>query len=84
MLARSKDRFIASKYEWGHREGISLGEDEGRVEFIECDLSDIKAVKDAADKLKKKTDRLDIVICNAGMDGMASCLRYLDLELFVD
>jgi NAD(P)-dependent dehydrogenase (short-subunit alcohol dehydrogenase family) len=37
-----------------------------RVELVQCDLAGIRAAKDAADEIKHKTDRLDILICNAG------------------
>lgn len=59
---------MASKYAWRKRPGIDLGgETESRVELVQCDLADVHAVKDAAELIRGKTDRIDIVICNAGM-----------------
>lgn len=37
-----------------------------RVEFLQCDLADIVAVRDVARKVKEKTDRLDMLFCNGG------------------
>ncbi|KKZ59634.1 hypothetical protein EMCG_05392 [[Emmonsia] crescens] len=36
-----------------------------RTEFIHCDLGDMLQVKRAARDIRKRTDRLDILICNA-------------------
>jgi short-subunit dehydrogenase len=66
IIARSEDKFNAACEEWRHRQGISLGEDETRVEFIQCDLGDINEVKTAVDKIKQATDRVHILVCNAG------------------
>lgn len=44
-----------------------LGEDmANRTKWMRCDLSDWWGVKDVADKIKSNTDRLDILINNAG------------------
>ena len=37
-----------------------------RVELEELDLSDLSSVRDFAIRMKKKLDRLDILINNAG------------------
>jgi NAD(P)-dependent dehydrogenase (short-subunit alcohol dehydrogenase family) len=51
-----------------------LGEDKAsRVEWIECDLSDWKATANVAEKIKKSTDRLDILINKYG--GIDSYLK---------
>lgn len=43
-----------------------LGEDTAKkVEWLECDLSDWKKVKQTADHIAKGTDRIDILINNA-------------------
>lgn len=39
------------------------------VEFVQCDLSDILSVKRAVDVVQSGTDRMDIMICNAGKSG---------------
>lgn len=66
ILARSKEKFETAKGYWFDTHQISE-EIVGRVEFVECDLSDMVAVKKVADGLVKKLDRLDILINNAGM-----------------
>ncbi|KAL8927378.1 MAG: hypothetical protein Q9172_001376 [Xanthocarpia lactea] len=37
-----------------------------KIVWLQCDLSDWKAVKETADKIASQTDRLDIFIANAG------------------
>lgn len=37
-----------------------------KIVWLQCDLSDWKAVKETADKIAKQTDRIDIMINNAG------------------
>lgn len=69
VLARSHDKYIRAQEEWQRRIGGSLGKGDTRVQFIQCDLADIVAAKSAANELKHKTDRLDIMICNAGTSG---------------
>ena len=56
-----------SKEEWRLRAHTTLGKNDSRVEFIKCDLSDILSVQRAARQVKLKTERLHIVIFNAGM-----------------
>lgn len=34
--------------------------------FVKCDLGDIQDVKAAIEKIKQVTDRIHILICNAG------------------
>ncbi|KAB8267531.1 hypothetical protein BDV30DRAFT_36615 [Aspergillus minisclerotigenes] len=67
VLARSHDKYIRAQEEWQRRIGGSLGKGDTRVQFIQCDLADIVAAKSAANELKHKTDRLDIMICNAAI-----------------
>jgi NAD(P)-dependent dehydrogenase (short-subunit alcohol dehydrogenase family) len=66
ILARSKSKYQRAQENWRKRHGIVLSENDDKVEFIQCDLGDIKSVKDAAEEVRAKTDRLDILICNAG------------------
>lgn len=65
-MGRSNDKFNSAREEWRQREGISLGENDERVQFVPCDLADIKDVKAATEQIKQKTDHLHILICNAG------------------
>jgi NAD(P)-dependent dehydrogenase (short-subunit alcohol dehydrogenase family) len=72
ILARSRTKFDAALEEWRERDGINLGltsdnKDPVKLHFISCDLGDICAVREAADQIKQDTDRLDLVICNAGL-----------------
>jgi NAD(P)-dependent dehydrogenase (short-subunit alcohol dehydrogenase family) len=46
-----------------------LGKHEEKLDFVECDLGDIWAVKRAAEQIRQSTDRLDILMCNAGMEA---------------
>ncbi|KAK3721915.1 hypothetical protein LTR37_002731 [Vermiconidia calcicola] len=39
----------------------------GRVSFLQLDLSSFRSIKDAADQFKARSDRLDILINNAGI-----------------
>ncbi|EAW06277.1 putative short chain dehydrogenase/reductase [Aspergillus clavatus NRRL 1] len=67
VVARSKSKFAIAQEGWRERKDILLSEDDDRVEFIQCDLADIRSVKDAAEKITRKAERLDILVCNAGM-----------------
>lgn len=68
ILARSQKKFQDARGYWYDIHQIP--EDVvGRVEFVECDLSDMVAVKKVADsfvKGPKKLERLDMLINNAG------------------
>jgi len=63
VLARSAEKFAASKTFWKDTHGLDV---EKTVEFVPCDLSDITVVKKVADGLMGKLDRLDMLINNAG------------------
>ncbi|KAJ5543016.1 hypothetical protein N7461_009019 [Penicillium sp. DV-2018c] len=65
ILARSEGRYITAREEWRHLKSNSPGLD-NRTEFVKCDLQDIQDVKLAAEKIKQITDRIHILICNAG------------------
>ncbi|KAJ5151002.1 uncharacterized protein N7482_010254 [Penicillium canariense] len=67
VVARSEDKFTTAREEWRCRQGISLGEGDTRVDFVKCDLGDIKAVWAAAQQIKQKTEYIHILICNAGL-----------------
>ncbi|GLA73128.1 hypothetical protein AtubIFM55763_004027 [Aspergillus tubingensis] len=66
ILGRNSDKFLAAKEEWQRRH-INLGKDDKRLTFVQCDLGDIFAVKEAADQVRSITQRLDILICNGGL-----------------
>ncbi|KAJ6048020.1 uncharacterized protein N7446_011061 [Penicillium canescens] len=58
IVARSEDKFNTAREDWSHRDGIICGEQDVRVQFVPCDLGDITDVRAAAEKIKKKTDRV--------------------------
>lgn len=66
ILARSEDKYITTWNEWRQSEAISLKQDDPRVKFVKCDLGDIENVKVATEKIKELTDRVHILVCNAG------------------
>ena len=67
IVARSADKFKTAREAWSHRDGISLGENDARIEFISCDLSNIIDVQAAARQIKQMTDRIHMLFCNAGL-----------------
>ncbi|KAJ5362471.1 hypothetical protein N7541_003315 [Penicillium brevicompactum] len=66
IVARNRDKYITACDEW-RDQGISLGDDDKRVEFVQCDLGDITEVAAAAKQIKQATDLLHILICNAAI-----------------
>jgi len=48
----------------------------GTSEVIKCDLSDLDSVRNFVAEFKSKNDRLDGLICNAGMVNMKNELNY--------
>ncbi|KAK4694052.1 hypothetical protein P7C71_g3462, partial [Lecanoromycetidae sp. Uapishka_2] len=42
-----------------------------RVEFLQCDLKDLKQTNEVAQRLKKSEPQIDALICNAG-EGVGS------------
>ncbi|KAL1984862.1 hypothetical protein VTN96DRAFT_8617 [Rasamsonia emersonii] len=71
ILGRSKQKFSEALEYWRSRRYTIEYDDKSRLSFVQCDLADIRSVKDSADQIMKATDRLDIVICNAGL-GIAN------------
>ncbi|KAJ5283448.1 hypothetical protein N7505_001428, partial [Penicillium chrysogenum] len=67
VLARSEDKFHTACGDWSHRDGLICGEQDARVQFVRCDLGDITDVQAAAEEIRKKTDRVHILLCNAGL-----------------
>lgn len=52
-----------------------------RVTFLQLDLSSLEAVKKAADEFRQKSDRLDILINNAGIMAVPSSSTVDGLEI---
>ncbi len=53
----------------------------GRVEIIRLDVAEPASIEDAVAEVKKKTDRLDLLISSAGVDGGAGEDRFGRLEM---
>lgn len=61
-----------------------LGEETAkRVTWLECDLSDWKKVKQTADEIAKNTDRIDIMLNNAGRGIMTYQLTDYNVDRHV-
>ncbi|KAL2016895.1 hypothetical protein VTK56DRAFT_2856 [Thermocarpiscus australiensis] len=45
-----------------------------RITFLQCDLADLASVKAAADRLLADLDRLDVLLCNAGIMAKPAAL----------
>ncbi|OAK99464.1 NAD(P)-binding protein, partial [Phaeosphaeriaceae sp. SRC1lsM3a] len=79
--------FILSKSEEIATDAINaitqeMGKDKAdRVEFIQCDLSDWEATGKVAFQISEKTDRLDILINNAGRGIMTYQLSKAGVDL---
>jgi NAD(P)-dependent dehydrogenase (short-subunit alcohol dehydrogenase family) len=41
----------------------------GKAEWIDLDLGDLESVRKATDEVRKRTDRLDVLVANAGLAG---------------
>lgn len=63
ILGRDTQKFIAWKSEFSKRNGRPSN----NVDFIECDLSSLRSVKQAIEKVKSKYDHIDILLNNAGL-----------------
>lgn len=62
ILSLSEDVVSKAKAAVAEEMGQSTAD---RTEWIQCDLSDWKQVKNVAEQIKKSTDRLDILVNNA-------------------
>lgn len=67
VLARSRTKFEKVKNDkWIPGLDGDVAKVEERVEFVTIDLVDLKAVKETADLLGKRLERLDMLFLNAG------------------
>ncbi|RPA93147.1 NAD(P)-binding protein [Choiromyces venosus 120613-1] len=69
VLARSRDKFELARKEW---EEITCNEERmvERVEFVECDLTDLKAVDRVGKELLGRLERLDMLFLNAAIPNI--------------
>ena len=65
VLSRKRGKFDQASIFWEGR-GISIG----RVEFVACDLNDMRVVKRVGDELMGRLGRLDILVNNAGPSSL--------------
>ncbi|KAH9890518.1 NAD-binding protein [Cubamyces lactineus] len=68
-LAHARVLILARSTELGQKAVATIKREDStaNVEFIQCDLGDLAAVKQVADKICKDETRLDIVIANAAI-----------------
>jgi light-dependent protochlorophyllide reductase len=64
------------RVEAGKEEAKSFAGLKGSFEVIKCDLADLQSVRDFVDAVLKKYDRLDGLMCNAGMVNMDNKPKY--------
>lgn len=60
----------------GQAEAKSFEGLKGSYDVIKCDLADLQSVREFADAFLKKYDRIDGLMCNAGMVSMGSEPQY--------
>lgn len=77
ILARTEGKYEAAKEDWTKNWELQREDIDTRSEFIQCDLSDIVSVKDAAGILLKKLERLDMLYNNAGKGSFGLSWQYL-------
>ncbi|PWW77899.1 NAD(P)-binding protein [Tuber magnatum] len=68
VLARSREKFEFAREEWGkfrsHEEVVE------KVEFVECDLTDLKVVDRVGKELLGRLERLDMLFLNAAIPNI--------------
>ena len=70
ILARTESKYEVAKKDWVEHRALQQEDVDERTEFIQCDLSNILNVKEAATVLLQKLDRLDMLYNNAGNHHM--------------
>lgn len=73
------------RMEAGEEKAKSFAGLKGNSEVMKCDLADLQSVRDFVEAFLKQYDRLDGLMCNAGMVSMGSKPQYTkdDLELTI-
>jgi NAD(P)-dependent dehydrogenase (short-subunit alcohol dehydrogenase family) len=51
------------------------------VTFVACDLTSLASIQDASKKITASTDRLDVLMCNAGIMAVPAALTKEDYEI---
>ncbi|KAA8900920.1 hypothetical protein FN846DRAFT_957665 [Sphaerosporella brunnea] len=71
LLAHNAERvyMLSEQPQHGHlaKEELAKYGDASKVEYINCDLRDLKQVEKTAKDLRDKLSRLDALVCNAGI-----------------
>lgn len=53
----------------------------GKIDYIKCDLTDLKSVQAAADEIKKSLTKIDLLINNAGILGQPYIITKDNIEI---
>lgn len=72
LAARGARVILAGRSEAKHRQAIdeiSAATGDARLEYLALDLADLSSVRDAADVLVERGERIDVLIDNAGVAG---------------
>ena len=64
------------RVEAGHAAAESFKDPRGSHEVIRCDLADLQSVRDFVSTFRNRHDRLDGLVCNAGMVNMDNKPKY--------
>lgn len=67
IVARDKGKFLTAKEEWNQKAVQSSNADDSRTDFVPCDLGDIHDVRNATKIIQSKTDKIHMLVCNAGI-----------------
>src|SRR4051794_12919943 len=59
--------FVGARNAEAGRAAVEKLQGDGNVAFLEIDVADAESIRKAAERLKSQTDRLDVLINNAGV-----------------
>jgi NAD(P)-dependent dehydrogenase (short-subunit alcohol dehydrogenase family) len=81
VLARDEAKALAVIEEINEELKVHEYRDEVYIQFVWCDLANLSSVRYAVDILKAWTDRLDILILNAGVMAMPASKTEIGFEI---
>jgi dehydrogenase/reductase SDR family protein 12 len=69
MLCRSEERAVAAKLEIEKLVGVLTKNNNKNadIEIVVCDVSELSHIRKAVQELQSKTDKIDCLVCNAGV-----------------